>query len=196
MSYTIYLRTNKVNGMQYVGQTGDFDNRERCWRCLKARYSNKYIKSDREKYGLDAFDVLILADVETQEEAHKIEQIYIKELNTIFPNGYNMAVGGKKNTGIGKSSKEIKGEKHYLYGKHLTSETKKKLSEANKGKHSSPETEFKKIRVKQYTKDNQFIKEWDGARDVEKEIGIYASAITACCKGKRNTAGGFKWQYA
>lgn len=33
--YVVYLRTNLVNGKQYVGQTKDFVNRERKWNNLK-----------------------------------------------------------------------------------------------------------------------------------------------------------------
>ena len=45
-------------------------------------------------------------------------------------------------------NKNLKGflakEKHYLFGKHRSELEKRKMSEANKGKHLSPATEFKK----------------------------------------------------
>ena len=42
-----------------------------------------------------------------------------------------------------KISEKIKGEKHYLFGKHLSEETKKKLNEARKGQKHSEETKRK-----------------------------------------------------
>lgn len=150
MSYTIYLRTNKVNGMRYVGQTKDFRRREWDWSCLKTRYANCYIDEDREKYGLDNFNVVIIDHCETQEEAWELEQKYIKELGTKYPDGYNMSEGGETNKGM-KHSEESKikmseakkgiytGEKSYWYGKHRSEESKKKMSERAKGRKHSEE---------------------------------------------------------
>ena len=87
-------------------------------------------------------------------------------------------------------------------GRKLSNETKKKISESHKGKHHSPETEFKKgctpwnkKKVYQYTKNGEFIKEWNTPTDVEKELGIWKTAIYMCCNGKLKSTGGFKWSY-
>ena len=130
MKYTVYLRTNKVNGKQYVGQTKDWKGRESDWKVLSARYANKVITDDRERYGLDNWSSEILAIVETQEEAWELEQKYIKELNTRFPNGYNFSNGGKDQTGT----------------KH-TEETRKRMSEAHIGKPNPKSGEARKGRV-------------------------------------------------
>lgn len=135
--YTVYLRTNTVNGKQYVGQTGDFKTRNNQWNCLKGNYSNKDLNEDRIKYGLDIFNTIILAQVETEEESLKLEEQYIKELNTLKPNGYNISIGGKKNSGSGK------GNKNPFYGKKHTNEAKHKMSKIRKGKHHSEETKKK-----------------------------------------------------
>lgn len=39
------------------------------------------------------------------------------------------------------------------------------------------------------------IKIWDSPSIIEKEFGVSASHVVKCCKGKRHTAGGFKWKY-
>lgn len=52
------------------------------------------------------------------------------------------------------------------------------------------------IPIIQLTKDGVFIKKWPAAMDVERELGIHQSNITSCCKGKRKSAGGFRWKYA
>jgi hypothetical protein len=55
--------------MQYVGQTKDFKTRERDWNCIKSRYGSHYLTNERNKYGTENFDVKILAEVESREEA-------------------------------------------------------------------------------------------------------------------------------
>lgn len=115
MNYTIYLRTNKINGKQYVGQSGDFETREKQFKRINQRYANKRLSEDRRKYGLDNFDLKILAEVKTQEEAWELERKYIKDLNTKYPNGYNMSDGGKTNA-------------NFL----VSDDTRKKMSEAAK----------------------------------------------------------------
>lgn len=39
------------------------------------------------------------------------------------------------------------------------------------------------------------IKEFASIKDAEKETGVNTSKICACCRKRRNTAGGFKWKY-
>lgn len=79
MKYTIYLRTNKINGKQYVGQTKNFRVRENQWKCLKARYANQYLQKEREKYGVGNFETKILLETEDEKEAWELEQKYIYE---------------------------------------------------------------------------------------------------------------------
>ena len=50
--------------------------------------------------------------------------------------------------------------------------------------------------IVQLSKDGKFIRRWSAAMEVKRELGIHNVHITACCKGKRNFAGGFRWVYA
>lgn len=52
------------------------------------------------------------------------------------------------------------------------------------------------IPVLQYDLQGNLIKEWDCMADAQRELGIWKENISACCKGKYKTAGGFKWSYA
>lgn len=108
MKYTIYLRTNKINGMQYVGQTKDFELREKQFNRINQRYANKILTEDRREFGLDSFNVEILAEVETQEESWALEKTYIKAYNTKYPNGYNMSDGGETSKGTKHTKESIK----------------------------------------------------------------------------------------
>lgn len=49
--------------------------------------------------------------------------------------------------------------------------------------------------VKQYDLENNFIKEWVCIKEIENILKISKSNITACCRGKRKTAGNYIWKY-
>ena len=50
-------------------------------------------------------------------------------------------------------------------------------------------------KILQYSKSGDFIREWTGALEVERVLGINNSHIIQCCKDKRKSAGGFVWRY-
>lgn len=145
MKYTVYLRTNLVNGKQYVGQTSNMKQRERQWRNLTTYYANAELTKDRDKYGIENFKFEILVETKTREEAWEFEKKYIDEKNTLHPNGYNKTTGGGKGY---KFQEEIakqrskSGEKSYWFGKKFSDEHKQKIANKNRGKKRSDE--FKK----------------------------------------------------
>lgn len=47
-------------------------------------------------------------------------------------------------------------------------------------------------KVLQLTKEGSFIKEWDSISDVYGDLKIIPADITAVCKGRAKSAGGFK----
>lgn len=63
-----------------------------------------------------------------------------------------------------------------------------------KGKTGIENPNSKKVR--QYDLEDNFIKQWDCLRDVQRELKIFAISISRCCKGNQETAGGYKWRYA
>lgn len=50
-------------------------------------------------------------------------------------------------------------------------------------------------KVNQYNKNNNFIKTWNSIADVKKTLNIDSGLIVRCCRGKKKSAGGFKWKY-
>jgi hypothetical protein len=106
----IYIITNTTTGKQYVGQTlshrknrGKYmpfgiegrlrdhiseaicnTKRKQCW------YLNNAIRKD----GPGAMTVRLLAEC-PPEELDGMEQRYIEDCNTLYPNGYNLTRGGK-----------------------------------------------------------------------------------------------------
>lgn len=49
--------------------------------------------------------------------------------------------------------------------------------------------------VLQYTLDGQFVAEYPSISEVKRQTGINDAHIPACCKGKRNCCGGYRWRY-
>lgn len=235
----IYMYTNKINGKRYVGQTVDFNRRH------KKHISDSYNEKRKyqynvpfhcaiRKYGIENFKIQILAEnIPTQEKMNEYEIFFIKRYNTLANNkkGYNISSGGSNgNPFAGKTEEEMNewkqnmskaqtGENNPMYGKHLSEETKQKMSEAKKGKFTGEnnpmygkyhtEESRQKIsqakkgknapqakRIIQYNKQGNLIRVWDYAKQVTEELGINHGNIISCCKGKLKSAGGYIWRYA
>ena len=52
-----------------------------------------------------------------------------------------------------------------------------------------------KIKIAQLSMDGNFIREWDSAISIEKELNICHSSIAACCRGKYKHSNNFRWMY-
>ena len=113
---------------------------------------------------------------------------------------------GKNNPMFGKHHSEETKEKlsEALKGRTFSEETKEKMSEAHKGenhhmfgKHHSEETKRKlSIPILQIdASTNKVVNVWSSAMAAERECGFNNGNINSCCKGKRKTHKGYKWQY-
>lgn len=92
MEKAIYKITNLQNNKVYIGQTIHPD--KRWWEhCQRARtHTDQYpIHLAISKYGPDNFKMEIL---EWTEDFDEREKYWIKTLNTLAPNGYNVVEGG------------------------------------------------------------------------------------------------------
>lgn len=50
--------------------------------------------------------------------------------------------------------------------------------------------------ILQYSKNGDFIKQWDRKADIKEELGICLTSVYKCCIGQRYEAGGYRWRYA
>lgn len=50
-------------------------------------------------------------------------------------------------------------------------------------------------KIVQYDKQGNLIKIWDYIRQASEELGINEKSISACCRGKYKSAGGYIWKY-
>lgn len=87
----------------------------------------------------------------------------------------------------------------YMFERHLSEETKKKISESHKGKIFSEEhkrkiSEANSKQVAQYTLDGKLVKIWCSTSECKRN-GFTQQNIWKCCQGKRNKHKGFIWKY-
>lgn len=154
----IYLITNIVNNKSYIGQTIRSFKKRWYEHCKENKCS--VLSMAIQKYSSEKFTYKILINCDN-DELNDYEKQYIKEYNTLVPNGYNIQSGGAlgrihcdesrekmrqsklgdKNHNFGKPrTNECKknisisksGNNHHFYGKNLTIEHKKKLSLSHK----------------------------------------------------------------
>ena len=131
----IYLITDTTNGMKYTGKhhyhiEGQLDpNYHGSGTIIKNIYK-KRPETLKEEYIKTCY---------SEEEMNSDEQYYIKLFDTLYPNGYNLTEGGEGVIPCEETKKKMSesrsGEKHHFFGKHLSDETKQKISETKKGKH-------------------------------------------------------------
>jgi group I intron endonuclease len=143
--YTLYQYTNRSNGKRYIGVTKDPITRadDHAKGRSKARAFNAAVK----KYGIDNFDYAVLAIFDDAEAASYHEQITILSIGTLAPYGYNLRAGAPYTKYGGTFSSETraklsaanKGQIPWTKGNHHSIETRAKISAANKGRKQTPE---------------------------------------------------------
>lgn len=110
-SYLLYKLTYRT-GKAYVGLT----RRDLWWR-VGRHYRNpkSVIGRALRRHGLEQFDVRVLASNLTLEQACRLEIHFIGKFNTLIPNGYNVAEGGRVSTSISIEQRRL-----YNYRRKLT----------------------------------------------------------------------------
>ena len=120
----------------------------------------------------------------------------------------SVAVSGNNNGNFGKAmsneqkekisntkKNKYKKEKHPMYGKHHTEESRKKNSDSHKGLQTGVNNPNAKY-VIQFDKMNNLIKVWKYLKLASSELNIQRTDISSCCSGRLKTAGGgYQWKY-
>lgn len=107
VKYYIYKITNILNGKVYIGQHKQVSTKA----VDKYMGSGVLIKKAQLKYGLSNFTKEILEEC-TAENKDEREEFYIKQYNSLVPNGYNITRGGQK-------AETTLGTTVYTDGRHL-----------------------------------------------------------------------------
>ena len=136
---SIYKYTNQINGKAYIGKTyRDAETRRK--EHLSGR-GNQPLADAFKKYGEANFTYEILHDGIIPEMLDAFEIQAIAEHNTVAPNGYNLTHGGEGGSHCEETRRKMSeakkgknsGEKNPFYGKTHTPESRAKMSDSSKG---------------------------------------------------------------
>lgn len=92
------------NGKSYIGKTLDLSNRMRLYESIylgKMDKSGGKVMDAMREFGLDSIDVEVLSSVSCRDKVDLelclsiLEIRYIRERGTVYPNGYNVSLGGE-----------------------------------------------------------------------------------------------------
>lgn len=137
----IYIIKNIINEKVYIGQSVDIHHR---WMQHKAdlrngHHHNEHLQRAWDKYGEENFEFSILTECD-ESELNNLEKSFIKDYKSYDGcYGYNLTLGG--DGCIGLSQESIEKMRKLLTGRHLPEGTRRKISEANKGKKMPPRSD-------------------------------------------------------
>lgn len=192
-NYILYEHRNKINGKRYIGIT---NNKTKRWYGKGKHYDGcPYFFAAIQKYGWDNFEHNVLIYDLTREEASRLEKHFIKTLKTCDKAfGYNLAEGGVNAP--------------TMLEKHHSKETKRKMSEAQRGKK---QTEEQKRRNSEYMTGLMVGKRnhksravkcintgevFESMRIAAQAKGVLQPKIWKCCNGEASHTHGLRWEYA
>lgn len=207
--WCVYMHTNKINNKVYIGQTCQ-NPPERRWGVSGWGYKgNKLFWRAIQKYGFDNFEHIIFANGLTKQEANKMEMLLIRFYETRDPNkGYNLTDGGEGNVGYHPSPETL--EKMRIASTNPSEETRRKMSEAKKGKPGNRKgvkfSDEEKIKMReqhkdaqkcvvQLNKDGTYVAEYESIREASRCTNIPRKGISRCCNHKLLTSGDYQWMF-
>lgn len=195
----MYRHTNRVNGKVYIGMTSKRPKDR--WQNGNGYSGQSLFWNAIQKYGWDAFDHEVLHEGLSKSEAEHMERELILHYRSNERDfGYNMADGGGVNRGY-----------------KLSDVTRKRLSEAHKGRqvwnkglsgYTVPSARGKKrsavtckrmsdnrpkLAVLQYSTSGELLAEFASMHEASKATGVSTGSISGACSGRQRTAGGYVW---
>lgn len=207
----IYKITNKINDKIYIGQTArDIDSRYyEHKKCAENTNTNQPLYNAMRKYGVEAFKVELVE--ECDESMLNDREIYYIDKYNSYKNGYNATLGGdgRPTTDYDQLAKDFMsaGQSMATYAaengikdttiRHALRAT----NQLDEYKEIHPEynTRFNTVAVNMLDKKTgKLIETFESISkalkflDKDKDKGH----IKAVCTGNRQTAYGYKWQYA
>jgi group I intron endonuclease len=200
----IYEIVNTITNKSYVGQTK---------KSLKQRLSyHRNEKSKKtpfydgiKKYGWNNFTAIIIEECEI-DDLDSREIYWITEKNTLYPNGYNLATGGKcgihnqhtkdkisrQRTGMKFSDSHRENIRKARLGTTIPEEQRKKMSESHKGFRHKEETKEKlkylqphRREVGRFDINGHLIQKFDSVKESAKMLNCDSGHVSECCNGKR-----------
>ncbi len=187
--YHVYQCTNKQNGRSYIGTTGLGLNRRFYYHCWNSFNNNSQAKFHRaiRKYGRDSWIIKSLYSCESSQKVAVVEEEMITKFDT-FNNGYNGTKTGKGPNGemplYGSRNHMYQiGDKHPLYGKPRSEETRKRISANHVDRKGSNNTNAKHIRLQ--SPNGQIYDTYGGLKQFCEENNLAYSSMRYVLKQQR-----------
>lgn len=218
----VYLVTNTRNGKRYVGITkGTVEARWAGHVKLARMGGTQLFMRAIRKHGPENFTLEVLEECSDYELLKARETHWIEELGTFAPAGYNSTLGGEGSIGykhteaarerlrdamlgvkrgpMPESTKQkLSAAKR---GRHFTVQHRAAISKASRGRKLSAECRAKIGRrqwkpVQQLTRDGTLLHTYRSLIEAEAATGVLRQNVSAVCRGRAFTAGGFIWRFA
>lgn len=204
----VYCITCIVNNKKYIGCSKNIysriNNHKYNLEKQSLKQENQYFIDDFKKYGYEKFNYEVLEY--TSKNLKDKEFYYINLYDTINrEKGYNLRRDNSKNGMIpleetrkkyseAQRERFSKKEERDKIGKNFSKFWKENpnIKERMADKVSKALTKYK---ILQYTKNGEFIKEWNRVKDIIKENPTYkVHNIYAVCSGEKPSIYGYVWK--
>lgn len=185
----IYKITNLVNSKCYIGQSVNIGRRWKAHKYYKTNHCNPYLYSAFEKYGIGNFYFEVLSECQ-KSELDELERQFIAQNNSLYPTGYNLDGGGRRQKEISDITRQKQrlahlGKKNHNYGKPKSELTKLRISAGQ----AHP--------VNKYTRDGKYLETFESTRAAAISLNKNGTkVISSCCLGSKTTAYGYQWRLA
>lgn len=214
-SCCVYKHTTP-DGKVYIGRTTR--RVEERWAGGSGYRSNTAFHAVIQAYGWHNIAHEVLATGLTPEEAAEEEIRLISEYRSTDPRfGFNHATGGLTNRGYRLTATRREAIREFAKSRHVSAATREKLRTANLGRKHTEEAKAKmreaklgkplsaetrqKMKISNLGKRDKPVRCVELGRvfcsltEAERVLGIPHENIAKVCRGKRKTAGGYRWEY-
>lgn len=204
MAY-IYKIINDVNNKIYIGKTEfSIEKRfkEHCSDAFRERNEKRPLYSAMKKYGVEHFHIELIEETDNPEER---ETYWIEKLGS-FKYGYNATIGGdgKRYADYdliyalwqeGLNNQEICAKLNYDKATVKTALASKGVSEEERQQRGKESISKVVLMIDKNT--NDILQVFPSVEAANRYLGKQPNGhIAAVCRGKRQTAYGYKWKYA
>lgn len=206
MTTGIYCIENTVSSKKYVGMAQNIEARWRTHKCelRKNKHVNRHLQNAWNKYGENAFEFYVIEEAKKEDLSTK-EKIWIDKLGTA-KHGYNLTLGGEGQYGRFLTDEQKKhlsiintGEKNPNFGLKRSEETRRKMSEAMKGKKRGRMSKRQRDAISKGNKGKKrpwFNKAvihvetgetYENISTAAEKTGLSISGISRVCRGDRKS---------
>lgn len=198
--YYIYMHKNKINNKIYIGYTYQ-KKPEKRWKNGSSYKPCAHFYHAIQKYGWDNFEHIIIEEgLFTEKYAGEREDYWINYYDARNPEkGYNINAGGYNGISPNACVKALEWmNEHPEFGIE-------RVKSMHKWQEEHPEEAHKmrlaNVQIASSARKKSVIcmetgTVYESASEAARNVnGTTQSKITMCCRGQRNTCGGFHWRY-